>query len=274
MPHNPALEAWLGVTKAPKPPFRRVTVLVDSRDRNYARFPTPTTYEIDLPTPMHHVVAGRLVGAEIPASYYVFTQARGNTTFAFTSQGNEYTITIPDGNYTSESLIATMQTEVERVLDGTAVSVSFELLPASKQCSIECAETISFEASTGSLAHFLGFSEIATGVLVTGSRPVNSTPEPYLLLDLKEVGAVVESEVKGGGGSASTDTFAKIPITSNSFGYTFEDHTFGVNEMRPPIARMSRLRVSWRFHDGTPVDFQGIEHAMTLEFVAMDSRSA
>lgn len=270
MPNLPALNEWLGARVHATPPLRRQTMLIDSRDRDSARFPSPTKYEITLPSTLHYVTSAYLIGAEIPSSYYVFTAERGNTTLFFQVDGQDYDVTLPDGNYTSDTLVERVHDLIQLALP-VSVSASLTLDLPTKKAVFSSPFTSTIYGK--GLAPFLGFTETVTGKTLVGARPVNPNPETYLLLDIEELGAVHEVEIKGAGGSSSLHTFAKIPITTHSFGYTFQDHTFGVNDIRPPISRLSKLRIAWRFHDGTPVDFQGVDHSVTLEFVSMDSRS-
>lgn len=270
MPNIPAIQEWIGSSFAkPTPPQRRQTMLIDSRDRDIVRFPTPTQYEIKLPETLHYVTSAYLVGAEIPSSYYVFTAKRNNTTFRFDVDGVSYAVTLEDGNYTSDTLIERINQLMQSALPVT-VSAALSMDAPTKKATFESPFTATVYAD--GLALYLGFTETTTGTRITGFRPVNPNPETYLLLDIEEIGAVHEAEIEGAGGYSSLHTFAKVPIESHSFGYTFQNHTFGVNDIRPPISRLNKLRISWRFHDGTPVDFQGVDHSITLEFIARDSR--
>lgn len=263
MPNPPALQEWIRV-RTDAAPLCRFTILVDSRDRDASRFPTPTDYEVELPHTLHKVTSAYLIGAEVPSSFSPFQAKRGNTTFTWDDGASPQTATIPDGHYTAATLIETLN-------EVLPVGLSATLHPVTQKTTLTGSGSITIHP-TG-LAPWIGFPESAHGTSITGTRPVNARPETYLIVDIEGVGNLHECEVNGRGGTQSLHTFAKIPLLADPFGTTFQDHTFGTSEISPPIHRLSKLRIHWRFHDGTPVDFQGVDHALTLEFLAMKSRS-
>jgi hypothetical protein len=60
--------------------------------------------------------------------------------------------------------------------------------------------------------------------------------------------------------------FAKIPIHSD---YNFDSRTFYLHNTvhyDPPIERIARLKIKFRFHDGRLVDFQNFPFDFTIEF--------
>lgn len=58
------------------PYLERISILIDSRDRNMDTFPDPNAYEINLSTPLRNVVRAKLVGAEIPPVFSLLTSRR------------------------------------------------------------------------------------------------------------------------------------------------------------------------------------------------------
>jgi len=90
-------------------------------------------------------------------------------------------------------------------------------------------------------------------------------------MDIQELNDMCELE-KYGTGSARR-MFAKIPLNVNSNEFMFFDKIFCQNVLNPPRARVQRLTVSFRFHDGTPVDFNGAEHSLTIELMCTDARA-
>lgn len=258
-------------------------VHVDSRDRDYDRFPAPNAYRVRLPRKYRRVVSARLLGAELPSSYFVFSAALGNTQLAGSvdAGATPFVATIPDGNYTSQTISPAVELALS---DATGHSFTVSLDAVTYRLTIESnhafrIDTRDTAAGVGAtptewgLGYFLGFPkgvETASDVgdMVVAPGVVNLNPYTYMLLDIDEL-AYVET-----GGQFGTEnggkTFAKIPLSPVSFEYVFTGRDvsqvrIGTAEFRPPIQSLDRLSVRFRFHDGRTVDFNGVEHSFSLE---------
>ena len=253
---------------------RRVTLLVDSRDRDYAKYPSASQYVVNLPQTLNNVKSAVLISAEMPSTYYVFSAAKGTTSLRVTVNVTTNTVTIPDGNYTTTTMAAALKTALETAFAGTTFTITFN--PATYKCtiSISPSNTLTVDCTTAvkntdwGLGYYLGFARgvATTGTAtITGSLASNMNPELYYLIDIAELNAVDETAVGGRRGA-----FAKVPLQSgisqNSF-YSTVLACFMCNEQKPPKARLDKLSVSIRFRDGTLVDFNNAEHSMTVELV-------
>lgn len=271
----------------PLPEYRRVkrvTLLVDSRDRDYAKHPSASSYVVNLPTPLHNVSNAVLISAELPSTYYVFSSDLGNTSLRVSVsavQNPAYaTIAIPDGNYTFETMAAALSAALTAAFGGYDFAVQFD--PATARLSIETSTSsfISVDCTAATkptgwgLGYYLGFQR---GVVTAGARKVtaanvgNMNPEMYMLVDIEELNAVKQAGLYGNGGSMGR-VFAKVPICHSSFQYSFYDKTLTCNEVQPPRSKVDKLTVKIRFHDGTLVDFHGAEHSLTIEFTHTETR--
>lgn len=267
---------------------RKVTVLVDSRDRDYATNPDASSFVIRLPETLHNVTNAVLISAELPTTYHVFSAAKGNTTLRLTIDGVTRDVTIPDGNYTPAALAAAVQAAIVAA-DYTTDSITVTVGPADSRCTIEatteptsqiivdCASATLGNAkpTNWGLAYYLGFTRDATHTGIgslTGSRVVTSDPEAYVLVDIDELNGVSETAMYADGGTRGA--FAKIPLTQKNFGQvSVYDKTLVCNELRPPRARLDRLSISLRYHDGTLLDLNGAEWSATVELTCTLTRS-
>ena len=78
---------------------------IDTRFRdNYYTSPS-TNFNFILPTNMNDVVQMQLAAIELPTTYYVVSKQYGNNFFSITVNLSTTVITIPDGNYDSNSII-------------------------------------------------------------------------------------------------------------------------------------------------------------------------
>lgn len=264
-----------------------VTLAIDSRDRDPDRFPRPDAYEIQLAQPLRHVMRARLLSAEVPSTFYVFTQALQNTSLHVKVGEDVRKVTIPDGNYGIDDMIRAVQ----YYLNETFPNMQFEVVAdpithclgihttshPPTEFAIVSGDTVPGTVHWG-LAYYLGFqrhAEIASHEgRLEGARPVVLNPETYMMLDVEEFGTLYENGIQGGTQSASARPFAKIPIQVHTFQYSYFDMPMGVNEMNPPVVRLDKLRIRWRFHDGTPIDFQDVDHSFTLELLCAADRTS
>lgn len=269
---------------------KRMTLLVDSRDRDYARHPSPSQYVVHLPEALHNVSNAILVSAEFPLTYQVFRTTALRRLTVTVNASVTATAEIPAGNYTFSSMAAALE---------TALGAAFTALPGGAgaaygtwtvtfsdvtgACTLACAgaagQSVTVDYSTETtptgwgLAYYLGFERrVTTGTgSVTGTAVANMNPELYMLVSIDELNNVSQAGMYASGGSQGK-VFGKLPIQNNTGQYVFYDKTLTCNEIRPPRARIDRLTVSVRWHDGTLVDFSGAEHSMTLELTYTQTR--
>ena len=262
--------------------YRKHILHIDSRDRNYDTFPSPNAYRLMLPSKYRHVVSARLLGCELPSSFFVFSASLGNTSLAVTDHaGTSHTVTIPDGNYSQTSLPLALADAFGGALGETVTvsldSVNLQLtLAATNDFSIDTRLTaagVNSQPAEWGLGYFLGLRKgevtATSGGIVTLPGVVSLNPYTYILLDVSELnnvdtGGLFGSEVGG-------KTFAKVPLSTSSFEYNFtgKDALYqmhlGLCEYRPPIQKLDRLSVRFLFHDGRIVNFNGIEHSFSIE---------
>lgn len=265
---------------------RWITLNIDSRDRDIDRFPHPDTYEVQLSEPLRHVIRARLVTAEIPSTYYVFTESLYNTVLYVTAFDTEKVVQIPNGNYGIEDMVSTL----ESILHVQFPSAHFKVYadPVTHRLGIQSISNpiTPFSIRTEDyldgkihwgLSYYLGFPRntilLSENGKIEGTRPITLNPEMYMMLDILEFGSMHEMGVYGTSRLSGTKPFAKIPISAPSFHYNFLDEPSGVNEMHPPIQQVDKLSIRLRFHDGTPVSFEDVNHSMTLEVLCTRGRN-
>lgn len=259
------------------------TVFIDSRDRDFDAFPTPTAYKVRLPRNYYNVTSARLMSAEIPRSFYEFTAAAGRTSFDIVVKGGSgaYTITIPDGNYTFMS----MKTSLESAL-AYATGLTWTVLFSSTtnrmtmfnvelvDFSVTCAPQTDRPTDWG-LAYYLGFAAGTTGNSSSGSLtsplPARFHTTMYALLDIEELHGMDEGGLYGG--VVGKRPFAKIPLNPSTEGYVMLDPSqvmFDAIPQRPIVPRLDSLQIRFRTHDNVPIDFNGVDHSFTLRLETRD----
>ena len=97
-----------------KPPDRNKThgsiskhIVIDSRDRDYLKYPTSSKYRVDIPQEFKDVTSLELTLAQIPNTYYNITELN-NVFYISDSANNLSAINIPEGQYDNKTLIDTL----------------------------------------------------------------------------------------------------------------------------------------------------------------------
>ncbi len=268
--------------------LRKFIVHVDSRDRNFDAHPSPNAYKIRLPARYKHVVAARLLGCELPSSFFVFTAALGNTSLKVTIIGTTggpttQTVTIPDGNYTQTTIVTYLQTALNTAFPSHIFEVMLD--PVSLQLTIILDKhEVEIDTTLGApgvgegpvewgLGYYLGIPKntvlTSSGHTLTLPGVVSLNPFTYILLDIAELNNVDTGGLYGS--EVGPQTFAKVPLSNASFEYVFtgKDATYQMHlahvQYRPPIQRLDRLSIAFKFHNDKVVDFNGIEHSFSIE---------
>jgi len=264
----------------------RHILIVDSRDRDFSKHSSPTSYRIDLPVAYRRVTMARLTSCEIPCTFFIFSAALGNVTLKvslFDDVGLTSVtraVVVPDGNYGTLTISAALTAALNKAFlsEEATFDVTFE--PATLKLTFKCIQGRLLEVDTTSeashaptgwgLGYHLGFrkGEVFRGVSVTCPSVMTLNPYTYILLDIEGLGSLDECSINepGNGGTV----FAKIPLTNDSFDVIMAHGTnaciSGRRPFKPALSRVDRLSISFRFHDGLPVDFNNVDHSFTLEF--------
>jgi hypothetical protein len=272
------------------------SIIIDSRDRDFDKFPTPSEYVIKFPTIYKNVTSARLVSAELPSSFYVFrssdSEGEGNASISVSLtdpldpafNDSFATITIPNGNYSFSALEKALEEAMNAHFDDefSDDDVTFKVLVnrVNLKMTITCSDlskTITLDTTTTNtrhtgwgLAYYMGFSQKNTQYSGTGSLTSPSVasmnPEMYILISIDPLDRVDETGMYGVGGG--TRVFAKVPIAVNSFDVCMYDKQLTCNAILPKIAKLDQVRVRMRFHGSSElIDFNGVDHSLTLELM-------
>ena len=268
------------------------TLIVDSRDRDYAKYVQPSSYKIQLPRSYYHVKSVKLLTCEIPQTFFVFSAALGNTSMVvsmYLSDGVTLitqTITIPDGNYDFTSIASTLIAALNAAFYVYNVNFSVTVNTSTLKLTISCvngnvlvidttSNNVSSALVTGwGLAYNLGFTKntVITGASVTCQSVVSLDPYMYVLLDIDGLGHIDECSIDQPGNGCKV--FAKIPIKCSGNRENIINHGNACVSSKlpyvPPLASITALNVKFRFHDGTLIDFNNVEHSFTLEIECED----
>lgn len=253
-------------------------VLVDSRDRDFERHPRPDTYRIRLPRSYRNVVGARLLSADVPTSFFVFSAARRTNSMQVRVGGVPRTITIADGNYDPASMQEALGTALAAAYPSKTFALDVDARTMQLLVRCEDGDAVAVDTtrhSTGpatdwGLAYYLGFPRGAVTDAARAPGMLNLNPVTYILLDIQELGAIDEGGMYGS--AVGRGAFCKIPVPAVSFEYVFRDVDVATDlvDSKPLVPRLETLTIQFRYHDGRPVDFRGVEHSFLLELVTRD----
>jgi hypothetical protein len=236
-------------------------------------------------------VRARLINVEVPTSYYSFSTSLGNTTLRIKVLDNvlatvvpTQTIVIPNGNYNVKNLLKTLEeqlnTNAECVAQGIIFTVSLSDIDlkvtigvsSDYKVVVDTTSVIQGNVNWG-LAYNLGFAKntVVYGNSVTGQHIINVNPNNYIVLEIPNLNTMDECLPPKGGQTRSV--FAKIPITVNSYEIVFmknDVNTLNENTFNPIIGKLDRIQIKWRFHNGSPIDFNNVEHSFTIELECVE----
>lgn len=255
----------------------RHQLLVDSRDRDPEAYPAPNRYRVTLPKRYRDVVSARLLSITVPYSFHVFTAAQRNTHVHVTvgSVGPKRVL-VPDGNYHPAGLAHTLKVVLGDAFPDHTFQTGVD--PQTMRLAIECeqGEALAVRVpprADRSLAWLLGFrgGEDGSGGRIEASAVINTNPWAYVVLDIDELPIIDEGGL--GGTAIGKGCFAHVPLPTTPFTSIFRQDTATPPVPQcPPIPRLDRLTVTFRTHDGLPVDFQGMDHSFVLELVTKEPR--
>jgi len=269
--------------------FKIFSLSIDSRfaDQNYGNPPDTSDFMIRLPEPIKNVMRIRLSSIEIPPVEYTFSLEKGNCTCTLIDTGT-YSITLPEGNYSADSLLAKLISLFNAVSPGYTGSVD----PISGKLTINSTKdfTLLFGANDinvcsrkthWGLGYFLGFRVPFTDSsgtvqsmrqIVSSNQSITAYASPlvsqntYYLMQL-QCPDLLDNIRHRVSGNASISAFAKIILKNNGFNIDYDDNSNDVWKEYTFLAptNISQLRIKLLDPFGVPVRLTTADWSMTFE---------
>lgn len=245
---------------------RRTTrYVIDSRDRDHALFPTPSSYEIALHDDIDDVLSAELLLADVPFTSYLIHA--NNNAVAFAYGGANYQALLEIGDYTEGSDVAT---QLQTALNA-AVNAPFTVTFNTRRSHIIITAPQTFALTlTASQANLFGFQKADTtytatqqpdtSYVLTSAYRINLTSHTYLAL------AIDSMSVNKSVNKVIDKSFALI--SKNNLDRSGQRALEAKKHFNPPVAKLSKLRISFYDYDGKPYDFQNQDHRIELLFTS------
>jgi hypothetical protein len=250
-----------------KPPFaelqnkevkHKVTrVVFDSRDRNTQIFPTPSQYEIELPDDIEEVTSVELVVADVPLKAYNISNNNNKLKI------NERIVEIPPGEYNGTSLAYGIQQLLNDIFNEIQ---TFTINYNSTQDKIIISSDSGFTIKpvANSINKVLGLDNATTYNSdnrnnLTPPFRVNLSDNRYIIMNMDQVSL---------NNSSNTILHKSFAVLNNSMGsLNYINATSKIIKyLNPPIARLYKVRLTFRDYYGNLYDFQNHENRIEVIF--------
>ena len=247
-----------------------IIVNVNSAFRNKTSHPNSTNFNYKLPMPLKNIIYMRMTSIEVPNINYIIKASKNNNTFQINNINGDAsvnTITIPDGNYSSDTFINLVNDLIDSI-NGNQFEMSIS--STTGKLKIESSDSRTFELNftrTGDttyqgINYLLGYSNnVYTGqTSYTGDSIINLIANHYFFIKINKIPNVIDNYVN--------DAFAKIIVNTDKFNVQFEDYDSFISKdklFRSPV-NIDRLDVELVDFRNNFLEFGLHEFSFTLEF--------
>ena len=251
----------------------------------------PCDFLYIIPSEVKNVLSLRLVSIEIPNSWYLFSAAKKNNIFVVETNNNgekmNYNITVPDGNYDSETLQYYLNTTffcdssldtplkfIKFNIDVYNLKSSFNIVegaPDTFYFSLKFIDNINQNAMNTlgwTLGYRLGsYLNIQDKLCSEGLFDAGGDRYIYLCINDFQYNSNSSNTVCFDKSILNEDVVAKIPLTNGKFSLIINDNNNPLAKLRRyngPI-NLSRLQIKIIDKFGTVIDLNNMDYSFTLE---------
>ena len=241
-----------------------------------------TNSEFKLPFILKNVISLNLVSVEFPCGFYVLSDAAKNNKFYIKEMytGLEGIITIPEGNYTSDTLISTMQTQINNTLGTLArFVVTFDSITGKLTITNTTYDFILnflYLDTTSKVYHKFGWiigyrkSLYKSSMSYTTESILNTSSSEYFYFYINDynisncdkVIAVFDNNY------LENNILAKIPILVDSFEYVNSNNSDFITKKRDFFGPVNIDKLNIRIYNkfGDILFINNMDFSFTIEF--------
>ena len=133
-----------------KPPDRNRThgtitkhIVIDSRDRDYLKYPSSSKYRVEITEDLRDVTSIELSLAQVPNTYYNIA-VQNNTFYIGDENEKIYSVEIPEGQYTNELLLETLNGKYGNLFNEFDSQLNFSRDPRDLKLRIESDQSFNY----------------------------------------------------------------------------------------------------------------------------------
>ena len=273
----------------------RKVLYIDSNDRDVERWPSASEFEINCPQNYNNVESLRLSSINLPYFFYNISEnLRTNKIKVEYSTSPTTIITLEDGYYNYIQLKDALQSKftllhpnfdvsynsINRKFTFSNASIPFRFrfdLTNDYNCAKDNYKTdVYAQHSNWGLGYILGFDK----KIYTSANSTIVSPNPCDLEDNKCIYIELEKynkcdEIKpflyynfnNTNSGIVNSAFAKIPIYQTNYnkGLLNDGYLENSSYYQPPIDKISKIKLKFRYHNGMLVDFHNCNVSLSLE---------
>jgi len=276
----------------------RKVLFIDSNDRDIERWPSASEFEINCPQNYTNVESLRLSSIMLPNFFYNISEQLRTNKMIVELSGTQYEIKLEDGYYNYTQLASALQRELlvqqsNFSVNYNSVNRKFTFIDSSNQFAFrfdlpihyDCAKDnyktdVYAQHSNWGLGYILGFDKKKYSTIygelpatIVSSNPSDLEDNKYIYVELEkynkcdEIKPFLYYSYNNANSGIVNSAFAKIPI------YPFQDNKGLVNDgylenisyYQPPIDKIAKLKLKFRYHNGMLVDFHNFNVYLSLE---------
>jgi hypothetical protein len=264
---------------------------VNSRDRNYKNDFLSNPFKFNFDTPLKDVCKVELIGGTIPGNPYNITEY--NNKFSFYEGTTTRVITITPGYYTTESLILALPALLNAGSTST-YTITLNTIGCIVIRQIGVSNTFGFEFATGvhtdlldtnngtlvsmnTLSTLLGF-DLTDYYSVPGINNTLTAPYPVDMVSVNSrIYLYINADnmqnlgcISRGSGRRSPFAIIYFDVLTNGYKYLNKETVSPVSYSTPqPFARLRTLVVDFRDEFYRPINFNGKDFTLLLEFTVL-----
>jgi len=265
-----------------------INVNINSCFRSHYYQSSPCDFLYQLPMEIKNVLSLRLASIELPNSWYLFNSAKKNNTFVLTIQTTEYTIVIPDGNYTCDTLQEYLNTTYfcDSGIENDLQYIQFIIHPHSLKCQFKvvdtCIETTRFTFSLtfntninqnvmNTAGWILGFRLAnyfhTTDLVSEGLFDAGGDRYIYVGITDFQYNSNTSNIVCFDQSILSEDVIAKIPMKNGKLSLILNDNNNPLAKLRRYNGPVNLAKLQIKLFDlfGDILDLNNMDFSMTLE---------
>ena len=277
----------------------RKVLFIDSNDRDVERWPNVSEFEVNCPQIYTNVESLRLLNINLPNFFYNISEQLQTNKMWIDISGTPQIITLDDGYYKYNDLLIALQQSFQDL--DPSFNVSFNLLNhrftftnSAKPFALRFDKINSYnkcikdthkidvyaQHSKWGLGYILGFNKEkydsslnnSLNTIVSNS-PSDLEHSECIYIELEkynkcdEIKPFLYYNFNNSNSGILNSSFAKIPIYQTDFnkGLLNDGYLENSSYYQPPIDKISKIKLKFRYHNGMLVDFHNCNVSLSLE---------
>jgi len=249
-----------------------IDIVIDSKDRDQTVYPNPADYVVKLPYVVHGVKHIELMSLQLTRTEP--TVHSGNNQFLYTVGGSNYTVTLPNNDYSfndQDCLVRAIKKALRQVQPSIDISRSDasrlilrDTVPFSITVNESTAKLFGLawsptSSTTNTLTATLDTSTSPATYVLMGTRVMDLTGAPYLILYVNDYVRITSPT------NQLNRAYMIIPMESRRYMDRFiinndEKEKKSKFKLMDQQRSIHQFRIRFTRPDGTLYDFNGMDH--------------